>query len=281
MSDPQVRTTPAVLAPFAAFARELKGIFDVPLAALGGLFGMILSCAGLVAFFMYAPNLAVAQDDEEDLLEIEFEPGELVRLGPKPEDLPEKIIVEETIAEEQVVEEAVTKEEEPPPPKPEPPEKKDKPKKPAKEKPDPSIKKDAKKADKNQKSNTPHDDLPTVDELPGDPFGDVDGWSDLKKDGDPWATSVMAALNKMQYPSFGAQSKKGTYQFRLKVCKDGRVDKVYQKGSTGDPKLDKAMLAEIMKLKIPKPTAKIAKMMKTPCVTLKYNFKWTASGKVK
>ena len=123
----------------------------------------------LVLIFMLKPGDAEASTEPE--FELEFEPGELVRLGPKPEDLPEKIIVEELVAEEEIVEtETVTKEEEPPPPPPEeekPKPKPDKPKKKPKEKPDPT-KKDAKKADRNQDSNTPHKDLPTIDQLPGD-----------------------------------------------------------------------------------------------------------------
>ena len=281
MSPRPVRTVPAVLAPFQAFAQEIKMLLSVPIAFFGGIFGMIILSAGLVLIFMLKPGDAEASTEPE--FELEFEPGELVRLGPKPEDLPEKIIVEELVAEEEIVEtETVTKEEEPPPPPPEeekPKPKPDKPKKKPKEKPDPT-KKDAKKADRNQDSNTPHKDLPTIDQLPGDPFGDKDGWSDLRKDGDPWATGVMAALNKLQYPSWAGQGGKGTFSFKMQICKNGTVKSViYSKsGSTGDAKLDKAMKNEIMRMKIPKPPPKIAKQMKQSCVFLKYNFRWSASG---
>ena len=91
----------------------------------------------------------------------------------------------------------------------------------------------------------------------------------------------MAALNKLQYPSWAAQSKQGTFKFRMQICKDGKVSKVITKGSTGNPKLDKAMQSEIQRMKIPRPPAKVAKNMKTNCVFLRYNFQWTASGTVR
>ncbi|MGB1698539.1 MAG: hypothetical protein ACPHRO_01215, partial [Nannocystaceae bacterium] len=133
-------------------------------------------------------------------------------------------------------------------------------------------------------SNTPHDDLPTVEELPGDPFGDVDGWSELLKDGDPWATAVMAQLNKLEYPNYGGKSGTGTFRFKMKICANGTVNKVIKDGktgSTGDAILDKKMTNEIEKMKIPKPPPKVRKQMTSSCVFLKYKFKWAASGTVR
>lgn len=276
MSVKPVRSVPAVLAPLQAFANDVKDLVSVPLAFFGGIFGTIVISAGLVLLFMLKPG--DAQASEEDQFELDFEPGTLVKLGPKPEDLPEKIIVEELVAEEtSETKETITKNEEPPPPKKEEKPKKKEPK-PSKERPDPTASADAKKSDRNQKSNTPHKDLPTVDQLPGDPFGDVNGWSDLRKDGDPWATAVMAELNKLQYPTWAGQGGSGTYAFKMQICKDGTVKSVIKKGSTGDPKLDKAMQNEIERMKIPKPPANVASKMKSSCVFLKYSFKWSAKG---
>ena len=282
-----VRPVPAILAPFQIVALEIGGIFSNPRAVLGGVVGTFVFTGLVVGLFVFGSSLALARVEiEEEELEIDFEPGALVRIGKemKPEEIPEKIIVEEqvAVAEETPVEETVTKDETPPPEKKEQTEKpKDEPPKiKPRDKPDPNAKPDAKPSDKNQSSNTPYKDLPTVDELPGDPFGDPNGWSDLKKDGDPWATAVMAELNKLKYPSYGAQKKNGTYTFRMKICKDGKVDQVTQKGSTGDPALDKMMRTEIEKITIPKPPAKVLAMMKSNCVTLKYDFKWVASGKI-
>lgn len=288
MPEPRpVRPVPAILAPFQMVALEIAGIFSNPLAVLGGFVGTVVFTGLVVGVFIFGSSLAMARVEiQEEELEIEFEPGALVRIGKemKPEEIPEKIIVEEqvAVAEETPVEETVTKDETPPPEKKEETEKpeKDPPKIKPRDKPDPNAKPDAKPSDKNQSSNNPYKDLPTVDELPGDPFGDPNGWADMKKDGDPWATSVMAALNKLKYPSYAASSKQGTYVFRLKICKDGTVDQVIQKGSTGDTALDKAMRAEIERMKIPKPPAKVLEVMKSNCVTLKYDFRWVASGKI-
>lgn len=276
----KVRTVPAVLAPFQGFARDVRSVLSIPLAFIGGIFGMIFMCAALVAFFLYAPNLALAEEDDEDDEEyLEFEPGALVRLGQEiPEqELPEKIITEDAKVAEEAVEEAVTKEEEPPP---EPPEekKKDTPKK--VKKPKVKDERDVKETDHTSKKNTPYDDLPTVKEAPGDPFGDPDGWSDLKKKGDPWATEVMKRLNNMQIGCYAGKCPSGTYKFELKICKNGTVEKVYQKQSTNNSDLDAKIRGELERLSIPKPPPNIAKHMSGNCVKLKYRFVWS-SGKVK
>ena len=43
-----VRSPPAIFAPFFAIGRELRGLFSVPLAFLGGLFGALVLSAALV-----------------------------------------------------------------------------------------------------------------------------------------------------------------------------------------------------------------------------------------
>lgn len=274
----RVRTVPAVLAPFEGLARDLVAIVSIPLAFVGGLFGAVFMCAALVAFFLYAPNLALAEPEEDDEY-LEFEPGALVRLGQEiPEqELPEKIITDDAKVAQDSVEEAVTKEEEPPP---EPPEekKKDPPKKNKKPKVDDD--RDVKESDHTSKKNTPYDDLPTVKEAPGDPFGDPDGWSDLAKKGDPWATEVMKRLNNLQIGCYAGKCPSGTYKFELKICKSGKIDNVYQKQSTNNADLDAKIRGELERLTIPKPPPNIAKHMKSDCVKLKYRFVWS-SGRVK
>ncbi|TPV93856.1 MAG: hypothetical protein B7733_18255 [Myxococcales bacterium FL481] len=274
-----VRTVPAILSPLTAVWGEVRSLFSVPLAFIGGFLGTIIVCAGAVALVFWAPNFALASGEEEDdEFELEFQPGALVRLGKKldEKDLPEKIIVQETYVEEQAVTEALTKDDKKQP-DPEPKKKDETTKKPKNK---PSKKKTGKKSDHEQKSNNPWNDLPTVDQLPGDPFGDPAGWSDMVKEGDPWATSVMKALNNMRVPSWAAQSKQGQYGFKLKICKDGRVDQVLQKQSSGNAELDGAVRAELLKLQIPRPPASVIKQMKGSCVTLKYTFIWRA-GRVK
>ena len=271
-----------VFAPVEMLLAEVRSMFEVPRAMLGSILGTLIFCGVCVALVLWAPSSEAAEDEGPTL---EFEPGALVRLGPKPEELPEKIIVEEKVAAAPSEEkEVVTEKEMPPPEKKTPPKPKKKKKKiKSKEAPDPN-KRDAKEAERNQESNTPHNDLPTVEELPGDPFGDPSGWSDLMKDGDPWATAVMGQLNKLQYPNFGGKSGTGKFRFKMQICANGTVNKVIKSGkngTTGNVTLDQAMMAEIERMKIPKPPPKVREQMKSNCVFLKYTFGWDASGRVR
>lgn len=232
-------------------------------------------------------NLAItdacpAETKEEDEFEIDFEPGALVKLGAEIEEkeLPEKIIIQETRAEEEVVAETVTEDEEAKPVEEPPPEPDKKPKK--TDKPPPKEKKDKKLPTSKlpTTSNTPYKDLPTVKVPKGDPFGDPGGWADLAKDGDPWATAVMKALNNMPVGSFGAKIGRGTMKFQLTLCKDGKIKNVNKKGgSLAGPDQSKVITA-LNQLKLPKPPAKVAKKMKKSCAKIKYTFVWS-SGKVK
>ena len=273
-----VRTPPALLAPFYSMSRELRGLFAVPNALVGGFFGTIVLCAALVFVTWWMEDSAEASDVDEEEFMLDFEPGALTKLGVEPTEIPEKAINEETRTPEDVQKEAVTEEETPPP---EEKEKKDIEEKPKDDKPV-NKNKDAKISDKNRKDNNPYDkDLPNNIDPTGDPFGDPNGWADLKKDGDPWATSVMSALNNMKVPAWAAKLPAGKpYRFKLKVCKNGSVEKVYDKGSSGNKDLDGAVKGEIERLKFPPAPAKIAKQMKASCVVLNYNFAWS-QGKVK
>jgi outer membrane biosynthesis protein TonB len=274
-----VRTPPAVLAPLVSMYREFRGLFAVPLAFFGGLFGAIVLSGSLVFVMWWLEENAEASVAEEEEFTMDFEPGALTKLGVEPKEIPEKAIIEETRTPEDVREEAVTEEEEPPP---EEKEKKPEEEKPVKDKTPPNKNKDAKISDKNRHSNNPYEkDLPNNLDPVGDPFGDPNGWADLKKDGDPWATSVMAALNNMKVPAWAAKLPAGKpYKFKLKVCKNGTVDKVYNKASSGNGDLDNAIKGELDRLKFAPPPAHIAKKMKSSCVVLNYTFAWS-HGKVR
>lgn len=282
----KVRTIPALLAPFASFTREFADILRNPVAFFGGIFGTGAFAGGVVALALFGPKFEVsaAEEDDEEL-DMEFLPGELMRKGEKidPEKIPEKIIVEETVAAEAKTETKVTKDEKAAP-DPEP-KKADKPKEDVKatEKPDPN-KKGAKESDKNRDSNTPYKDPPTVKDLPGDPFGSPDGWSDMAKDGDPWATAVIGALNGMKVGAYAGQGTPATYQFQLVICADGSIEDVRQKGSTGDAQFNGAIKNAIQTLKLPKAPANIAKQLSGKCKKIPYTFTWSGkgqSGKVK
>jgi outer membrane biosynthesis protein TonB len=222
---------------------------------------------------------STGEENQEDEFLLEFEPGALTKLGVAPQEIPVKAINEETRTPEEAVEEAVTEDETPPPID---VEKKDKEEAPVKDKTPPNKNKDAKISDKNRTDNNPYDnDLPNNLDPVGDPFGDPNGWADMKKDGDPWATSVMAALNNMKVPAWAAKLPAGApYKFKLKVCKDGSVDQILTKGSSGNADLDSAILGELQRLKFAPPPANVLSQMKATCVTLNYTFAWSA-GKVK
>ncbi len=274
-----IRSLPAVFAPFASVFRDIADIFRNPLAMVGGFLGMLLSSTVLVISLMAAGDANAEVEDDE--LEMEFLPGELVRKGPKldPKELPEKIIVEETVAEEMATEESVTKEEkkvEPPPEEKKPKKEKTK----STEKPDPN-KKNAKKAKKNQDSNTPHKDPPTVKELPGDPFAGPNGWSDMAKDGDPWATAVIGALNGIKPPSYAGAGKPGTLKFRITICANGTISAVQPKSSTGDKGYDFGIVNEVKRVKIPSPPAAVAKQLKGGCKRIPYIFSYGSNRRVR
>ncbi len=280
MSEIRVYKGDPVTAMLRSWGRDIRDIFRNPLAFLGGLGGMSLSSVVLFLVFGLTSSNANAEDDE-DAYEIEFTPGALVKLGQKIEEkeLPEKIIVQETREEEEVVAETVTTDEEAKPEEEPPKEPDEKPKK--TDKPPPKEKKDKKlpTSDTPTSSNTPFPkDLPTVKQDIGDPFGDPGGWSDLAKDGDPWATAVMKALNNMPVGTFAAKAKAGDFKFQLTICKNGKVDRVARKGGSLPPDVQKSIEFELLRLNLPKPPAKIANQMKSNCAKIQYTFVWSASG---
>ena len=282
MSDPtKVRPVPALLTPFTAVFREFSDIFRNPVALVGGLLGSGAFMGGAFALAFYGlgplPKMDAAEDDELDL---EFVPGELVRKGVKidPETIPEKIIVEETVAAATPTETKITTDEQAKPDI--KPEKTDKPKdpKPATEKPDPN-KKGAKESDKNRDGNKQYDkDIPTVKDLPGDPLGSPDGWSDMAKDGDPWATAVMAALNGMKVGAYAGQGAPADFKFQLVICADGSIDRINSKGGTADAQLAGAIKNALESLKLPKAPPAVAEKLGGKCKAIKYIFTWSGKG---
>ncbi len=271
---------PGILAAlFGSLLRDVREMLRNPLAFFGGLAGTVVTAAALVWALMAQAQAADGDDLEE--LEIDFVPGALVKLGQKPpeEEIPEKIITQETRAEEATSEETVTEEEKPAPD--EPPKKRDEKKN---KLPTPPQKKDSKlPTSKNPtQKNTPYDDLPTVDYNIGDPFGDPNGWAKMKKDGDPWATAVMAALNNnVSAASYGAQAQKGDFRFQIAVGKDGRVCKVLRKGGSLPPQIQTLIENDLRRLKLPRPPPDVIKKMRSNCAKIRYTFRWSGAGGVR
>lgn len=244
-------------------------------AGLGG-----LSLAAVLAYAV-ATGVASADDDEreaadDDTFELEFSPGTIARLG-APLDPSKKNVIADRRAPDPVPDDPATAavsvddrslaRATPSEPKP----------------PTPPVKPDHRDpriptSSKPTHANTPHDDPPTVDHDIGVPFGTAEGWSDLVRSGDPWATAVMSALAQMEVGAFAGDIGDGDFQFQLTICKDGKIDRVLDKGGTlPDADQGKVMLA-LESLELPKPTADIAKSMPTECVRLKYTFAWSRDG---
>jgi hypothetical protein len=282
----RVSTGNAVTAVFGTFGRDIVDLFRNPLAFVGGLGGMLLTSAlaylGVGAMADAAADAASAEDEDEFM--IDFEPGALVKLGVKMEEteIPEKIIVQETRAEEEVevVEEAVTEDAKAAPATNEKPE--DPPDKPKKtDAPKPTEKKDSKLPTSKlpTTANTPYkNDLPTVTQDRGDPFGDPGGWADRAKDGDPWATSVMKSLNNMKVGAFAGKGGAGDFKFQLTICKDGSIKTVAKKGGSLSEEGQNAVRLALEQLDIPKPPADVAQKMGSSCAKIKYTFVWSSRG---
>lgn len=230
--------------------------------------------------------LADAECETEEEFEIDFTPGTLARLGEKldEKEIPQKIIVQETRAEDysetEPTKDTVTTDEQVKPSD-TPPE--EKPKEVVKDKPKFQDNKDKKlpTAKVPTNSNTPYKkDLPTVNQNQGDPFGDPEGWDDLTREGDPWATEVMKKLNNMPIGAYAAKAAKGDYKFQLTICKDGTIkdNGVLSKGGTLPEDGKNAVRLALESLQIPKPPKKVADSMPGNCAKLKYTFVWSAKG---
>lgn len=266
-----------ITAIFGSFYRDVRDMVRNPLAFFGGIGGTAMVFGGLFAFFVVLEDASANEGDEDEELKMDFIPGTLAKLGEKlpEEEIPEKIITRDTRAPDESAPDAVTEDETPPvedKPKTEPDKEKKKSKLPDSPKKDKKLPTSDTPTDK----NTPYDDLPTVDKPIGDPFGSPMGWSDRMKDGDPWATQVMAVLNRgIQGAAYAAKSNaSGFYKFRITICKDGTIKTVQSKGSSGDKQIDYSVQQSLKNLKIPRPPADVAKQLKGGCKRIPYTFKY-------
>ena len=261
----------ALASPFVIAARELRELGSRPLPLVGGALGSVLGCAALAAALLWMPSPAAAEPEE--VFTVEFIPTSLTAVGESeaeapadaPAPAPDPADASQTLDEagasvsdaaSEPASEPETKPETRPRPK-TPPRPETQP--PLPPKPDPGP-------------------APGEDEVL-DPFDDPAAWSTLAREGDPWATAILRALQRMKVPAWAGQiSADSPYRFRLKICKDGRVDKVLRKGSTGDADLDATLAHELTRLDLPAVPAEIARTMGQRCAVLEYNFEWTASG---
>lgn len=260
----------ALAAPFTIAARELSELSSRPGPLLGGLLGSLLGCTALAAALLWMPSPAAAESEE--VFTVEFIPTTLVAAGeseaeaevPSESDAPVDEVSEptnETVDDAPdeaaaAVSEAATS----PSTQVEPASK-------------PKAKPERQPAPDRSPSPAPGADAPP------NPFDDPGAWSELLQQGDPWATAVLRALQAMQVPAWAGQiSATNPYGFRLRICKDGSVDKVLRKASTGDADLDATLAHELTRLDLPPMPSEMAAAMGSRCAVLEYNFAWRASG---
>ena len=114
----------------------------------------------------------------------------------------------------------------------------------------------------------------------GRPTGASDGFSDRVRQGDAWATEVLAALGQAPVGTFGGALPGGTLRFQLSVCPNGTIRgfKQTRSGSTMDPAgADRVALA-LGNVRVPRPPAEMRTAMGGACKRLDYTFAWTAAG---
>jgi hypothetical protein len=247
-------THSALAAPFVIVAQDLRQIAEQPGPFLGGLIGTIVSGAALVGALLWLPSPAAAEPEPPFV--VEFIPASAMSLG--------ELEGETGAATSEPPSEPVVEEPTPSPPTPEPRE----------PKPTPTPR-------PNPNPNPNPNPSPGSNPAPGgaSPFGDPDAWGDLISDGDPWAGAVMRALRSMQVPAWaGKIATERPFEFRLIICKDGSIDQVLRKQSTGDVDLDATLEHEISRVVLPPVPASMAAGMPRSCVALSYQFTWSASG---
>lgn len=116
--------------------------------------------------------------------------------------------------------------------------------------------------------------LPGPPQRGGTPFGDKDGWDDLMRAGDPWATEVMRRLNAMVVRPFAGDPGPGVVRFQMTVCKDGKNTEMLRKGGDAAAGTHDAVAIAVEQLELPRIPAKLAATMREPCMKIRYTFEW-------
>lgn len=117
-------------------------------------------------------------------------------------------------------------------------------------------------------------DLPGPPQQGGNPFGSSDGWDELTREGDAWATEVMKRLNAMVVRPFAGDPGPGVVRFQMTVCKDGKNTAMQRKGGDAAPATHDAVAIAVEQLELPRIPPRIAAMMREPCMKIRYTFEW-------
>lgn len=223
-----------------------------------------------VAFSLSITEACPRETSDDSAFEIAFEPGTVVKLGMDVDVDPRATAVPpEAPSEAQAPQPAVTDDEDAQPLH----------EVPAQVEREPAGKPrrdDTRSPSKLPVPIKPFDGLPTPAVHKGDPFGDADGWSELEKNGDPWATAVMKALAGLPVGAFGAQMGEGTARFQITVCKDGSVKRVKKTGGSLDAAGQSRVANAVRLLRFPKPPPAVASRMPGRCAKIKYTFVWSS-----
>jgi hypothetical protein len=267
------RVVSAPLAPLTSIRRDLRALTRNRAAFASGLFFALGASGGLFALLTSAPVSAEVPQS------VPFDAGLMTPLGPIPRNVQvTPVSLLDAAGDPQATEtaddsiedpEALTTDEDaqvavdptPRPPRPRPPGNAGP--KPVPPKPEPPS------------PPAPPVMVPPPPTADPDPFGATNGWAEMTKEGDPWATAVLAALNSMRIPTWAASGAHGAFSFRLRVCPSGRVDKVFTKRPSGDDRLDRAIVTELARTSLPPMSSTLREAANGRCATLRHTFVWT------
>ena len=118
---------------------------------------------------------------------------------------------------------------------------------------------------------------PSVDDR-SDVWSDPEGWDELTRDGDPWATSVVKALEDLPVGWYAGKPAPGDFRFRISVCKDGKVSDVVKKGGTMSSDGQDAVLLALEQLELPPIPKHVTARMPGRCARIEHLFVWSGAA---
>jgi hypothetical protein len=275
-----VRAVEPLRALLRTLQSDVRELTEQRLAFGGGIAGTLLAACVLwgVAAVAHADDEPTPSED----FTLDFQPGTLARLGtdpdaadatgdmqtPSPSPEPPTLDPPAPPAPEP---ETVTEDHTAAPARPEPP--------PTRRDPDPP---------RARTDDPPRRDPQTPShsggKLPGPPsdddggniWGDPRGWDDLTREGDAWASSVVAALRGLEVGWIYGKPAPGDFQFRISVCKDGEIVSVKKMGGTMEADGQSRVRLALEQLKLDPIPKKVADRMPAKCARIDHTFVWSS-----
>lgn len=112
----------------------------------------------------------------------------------------------------------------------------------------------------------------------GNPWGDPKGWDDLTRDGDAWATGVVAALRGLKVGWYAGIPAPGEFQFEISVCKDGKIKAVKKAGGTMSADGQSRVRLALEQLKLTPIPKRLADRMPANCARIDHVFVWSSDA---